>query len=166
MTTSAILEKPLSATLDGCRSCGSGRLDVFLDLGRTPLADRLISDAAGLAAEPTFPLRVAICECCSLVQITETVDPEVLFADDYPYYSSFSPALLEHSRANVRDVIARREIGRDSFVVEIASNDGYLLKNYVGNERPWHRSGGRACRRRTTHRRTDQKRVLFPPTRA
>jgi SAM-dependent methyltransferase len=59
------------------------------------------------------------------------VSPEILFADAYPYFSSFSPALLKHSRDNVLDLIARRELGPDNFVVELASNDGYLLKNYV-----------------------------------
>jgi SAM-dependent methyltransferase len=65
------------------------------------------------------------------VQITETVPPEVLFCDDYPYYSSFSPALLKHSRDNVLELIASRKLGADSLIVEVASNDGYLLKNYV-----------------------------------
>jgi SAM-dependent methyltransferase len=65
------------------------------------------------------------------VQILETVPPEVLFCDDYPYYSSFSPALLEHSRENALGLIEARKLTSDSLVVELASNDGYLLKNYV-----------------------------------
>jgi SAM-dependent methyltransferase len=65
------------------------------------------------------------------MQILETVPPEVLFCDQYPYFSSFSDALLKHSRENVLDLIKRRRLTRDSFVVELASNDGYLLKNYV-----------------------------------
>jgi SAM-dependent methyltransferase len=120
-----------SVTEATCRSCGSGRLTTFLDLGETPLADRLLTKADLGEQELTFPLRVAFCEDCSLVQITETVKPEILFGDAYPYFSSFSPALLEHSRENVLDLIARRKLGPDSFVVELASNDGYLLKNYV-----------------------------------
>ena len=114
-----------------CRSCGSTDTFPFLDLGETPLADRLLSADKLDDPELRFPLNVVLCESCALVQITETVDPEILFADDYPYYSSFSPALLEHSRANVMDLIERRGLGPDSFVVEVASNDGYLLKNYV-----------------------------------
>ncbi|MEM7766767.1 MAG: class I SAM-dependent methyltransferase [Pseudomonadota bacterium] len=120
-----------SHTITACRSCGSTNLDVFLDLGITPLADRLIVASSVDAPEPVFPLKAAFCRDCTLVQITETVDPDVLFADAYPYYSSFSPALLEHSRLNAEDMIERRGLGPDSFVIELASNDGYLLKNYV-----------------------------------
>ena len=80
---------------------------------------------------PLGLLEVAFCQECTLVQILETVDPEVLFSDDYPYYSSFSPYLLKHSKANVDDLIERRSLDAQGFVVELASNDGYLLKNYV-----------------------------------
>ena len=120
-----------SVTEVTCRSCGSAQLEVFLDLGETPLADRLLTDADLDKTELVFPLRVAFCKECSLAQITETVSPEILFGHSYPYFSSFSPALLKHSRANALDLIARRGLGPDKFVVELASNDGYLLKNYV-----------------------------------
>jgi SAM-dependent methyltransferase len=120
-----------SVTETTCRSCGSPRLETFLDLGHTPLADRLLTTADLGKKELTFPLRVAFCHDCTLVQITETVSPEILFGDAYPYFSSFSPALLKHSRENVLDLIARRNLRPNSFVVELASNDGYLLKNYV-----------------------------------
>lgn len=120
-----------SVTEVTCRSCGSARLETFLDLGNTPLADRLLTDADLGEAELVFPLKVAFCKDCSLVQITETVSPEILFGHAYPYFSSFSPALLEHSRENALDLIARRGLGPNNFVVELASNDGYLLKNYV-----------------------------------
>ncbi len=120
-----------SRTETACRSCGSASLSPVLDLGRTPLADRLIDPARAGEPEPVFPLKVVFCEDCTLVQITETVAPEILFADAYPYYSSFSPALLAHSRANALDRLAERRLGPDSLVVELASNDGYLLKNYV-----------------------------------
>ena len=76
-------------------------------------------------------MNVVFCEDCALVQITETVSPEVLFADAYPYYSSFSPALLVHSRENALGVLAERGLTGESLVIELASNDGYLLKNYV-----------------------------------
>jgi hypothetical protein len=76
-------------------------------------------------------LEVVFCPQCTLVQIRETVAPEVLFASDYPYFSSFSNYLLEHSRRNVEELIRMRGIGPKSFVVELASNDGYLLRNYV-----------------------------------
>jgi SAM-dependent methyltransferase len=124
-------EEPISVALPTCRSCGGSRLETFLDLGETPLADRLLAGADLDKPELMFPLRVAFCEDCSLVQITETVNPKILFADAYPYYSSFSQALLEHSRRNALELIERRALGPDSLVVELASNDGYLLKNYV-----------------------------------
>lgn len=114
-----------------CRSCGSSGIKPFLDLGTTPLADRLLTKEQLDEPEPHYPLAVAFCESCALVQLMETVDPEILFCDNYPYYSSFSPALLEHSRDNVVDLIERRSLNGDSFVVELASNDGYLLRNYV-----------------------------------
>jgi SAM-dependent methyltransferase len=120
-----------SVTEQVCRSCGGSHIDTFLKLGTTPLADRLPSSIDDGEEEPVFPLSVAFCGDCSLVQITETVNPRILFADSYPYYSSFSQALLRHSRDNARDLIERRNLDASSFVVELASNDGYLLKNYV-----------------------------------
>jgi SAM-dependent methyltransferase len=127
------LEQPgkYSRTETCCRSCGNGSLKPFLDLGSTPLADRLLTRENLLESELTFPLIVAFCPDCSLVQILETVSPEILFADAYPYYSSFSPALMEHSRANVMARLEERYLGPSSLVVELASNDGYLLRNYV-----------------------------------
>jgi SAM-dependent methyltransferase len=120
-----------SKTLTACRSCGSQKIEVFLDLGIAPLVDRLVEAHRKDEIEPAFPLKTVLCHDCSLVQITETVDPELLFEASYPYYSSFSPALLAHSRANVLDILARRKLGPESLVIELASNDGYLLKNYV-----------------------------------
>ena len=114
-----------------CRSCGQTGLKLFLDLGVTPLADRLLTQKQLSENEPTFPLQVAFCPHCTLMQILETVPPETLFGDEYPYYSSFSDALLRHSRENVLNVISRRRLNKDSFVIELASNDGYLLRNYV-----------------------------------
>jgi SAM-dependent methyltransferase len=120
-----------SETNAGCRSCASSDLHVFLDLGETPLADRLVSADQLGEPELRFPLQVAFCQECSLVQILETVDPEILFTHDYPYFSSFSPFVLKHSRENALDLIERRNLDENSLVVELASNDGYLLKNYV-----------------------------------
>ena len=114
-----------------CRVCEQKGLDVFLDLGNMPLADRMMTSGQLLQPEPKFSLKMAFCSNCSLVQILETVDPTVLFRDNYPYYSSISPALLRHSRDNVMDLIQSRGLSAKSFVVELASNDGYLLKNYV-----------------------------------
>ena len=119
-----------------CRSCGATGLVVFLDLGVTPLADRLLDEARLAKEEPRYPLEVAFCGRCSLVQILEEVEPEQLYADDYPYFSSFSDHLLQHSRDNALGLIESRGLGSDSLVVELASNDGYLLKNFVERSVP------------------------------
>jgi len=113
-----------------CRSCGRSNLHVFLSLGRTPLADALVSPDRLDTAEERFPLDVAVCPDCSLVQITEEVAPEKLFVDNYLYFSSFSPYLLAHSRDHALGLISSQGLGAESLVVEIASNDGYLLKNF------------------------------------
>ena len=119
-----------------CRSCGRTGLVGVLDLGMMPLSDGLLNEVQLAAVEDKYPLEVAYCPTCSLVQILETVSPEKLFCDDYPYYSSFSDALLEHSRKNVLSLIDRCKLDSRSFVVELASNDGYLLKYYVENGIP------------------------------
>lgn len=113
-----------------CRSCGETGLEVFLSLGETPLADALV-DPGSSTVEPRFPLDVAFCPTCSLVQILEEVPPEQLFVDNYLYFSSFSDALAAHSREHALGLIERCNLGPDSLVVEIASNDGYLLSNFV-----------------------------------
>jgi SAM-dependent methyltransferase len=117
--------------ITGCRSCGNADLFPVLDLGEMPLADRFLTEQTLREHEPRYPLEAVLCEACGLVQITETVDPKVLFADRYPYYSSVSEALLKHSRENVKEVMASRQLNGQSLVVELASNDGYLLRNYV-----------------------------------
>ena len=114
-----------------CRICDSHEIRSVLSLGTTPLADGLRRKEQLSQNEPIFPLNVAFCPQCSLLQLRETVPPEVLFCQDYPYYSSFSPALLQHSRANALDLIDSRHLNAGSLVVELASNDGYLLKNFL-----------------------------------
>jgi SAM-dependent methyltransferase len=120
----------MNEIIQACRACGGTDLHAVLDLGNTPLADRLLTGAMLDQPEPIYPLSVCMCATCSLMQIAETVAPEQLFCEDYPYYSSFSPALLEHSRQNAEELIATRQLGADSLVVELASNDGYMLKNF------------------------------------
>ncbi len=112
-------------------------LEPILDLGPMPHADGLLSRAqldavrAGKAVEPRWPLELAFSRQSGLVQILETVDPRVLFGADYPYFSSFSDAWLQHCRDHALSLIHTRKLGRSSLVVELASNDGYLLKNFV-----------------------------------
>ena len=119
-----------------CRSCDSQDLSVFLSLGELPLSDGLLEARQLVDNEPLYPLDVAFCASCSLVQILETVPPEELFGADYPYFSSFTDTLLKHSEANVKERIAERKLGATSLVVELASNDGYLLQYYRANGVP------------------------------
>ena len=113
-----------------CRSCGGADLSVFLSLGNLPLSDGFLAESKLGEQEPLYPLDVAFCPDCALVQILETVPPEKLFDADYPYFSSFTDSLLRHSQHNVAERIDERELGPQSLVVELASNDGYLLQYY------------------------------------
>jgi SAM-dependent methyltransferase len=113
-----------------CRSCGSQDLSIFLSLGDLPLSDGLLEARQLVDNEPRYPLDVAFCASCSLVQILETVPPEELFGADYPYFSSFTDTLLAHSEANVNERVSERKLNGASLVVELASNDGYLLQYY------------------------------------
>ena len=119
-----------------CRSCNSTELSIFLSLGDLPLSDGFLEARQLVDNEPRYPLDVAFCATCSLVQILETVPPEELFGADYPYFSSFTDTLLRHSEANVKERIAERKLGSDSLVVELASNDGYLLQYYKADGVP------------------------------
>jgi len=120
-----------SETIDACRACGSKALTPFLDLGSTPLADRLPNESQLAEPELKVPLEVVFCADCTLVQITETVDPEILFCNDYPYYSSVSKGLMEHFEGSARHLMETRPLGPDSLVMEAASNDGYLLRHFA-----------------------------------
>lgn len=114
-----------------CRSCGSTRTEPILSFGQTPLADALLTGEQLTAEEISAPLDVVFCPTCSLVQITATVPPEILFCRDYPYFSSVSKALLQHFGASAREIMETRKLSADSLVVEAASNDGYMLLNFV-----------------------------------
>ncbi len=113
-----------------CRSCRSTDLRLVLSLGLMPLTDAYVDPDAVDQTEPRFPLDLAFCSECSLVQILHTVPPEAMF-EDYQYYSSISETLLAHSRDHARELIGSRRLGPDSLVMELASNDGYLLKNFL-----------------------------------
>jgi SAM-dependent methyltransferase len=119
-----------------CRACGAAAPVELLAFGPSPLADRLLRPDQLEEPEVAVPLTLVFCPSCSLVQIAETVEPEVLFGGDYPYFSSVSATLLAHSRANAEQLIERLRLGPQSLVVEIASNDGYLLKNFVARDIP------------------------------
>ena len=118
-------------TETGDRITGSPNLETIIAFGETPLADRLLR--ADQLDEPDLiaPLTLAFCPDSSLAQIRETVNPEILFYAEYPYFSSVSQSLLKHFRESAEYIINTRPLGPDSLVMEAASNDGYLLKNFA-----------------------------------
>jgi SAM-dependent methyltransferase len=118
-----------------CRSCGHDNLTTVLSLGQTPLANSTLTSDQLDAPEPSFPLDLAFCPQCTLVQITETVPPEILFRD-YLYFSSNSDTMLQHVHDLAKRVTAQRSLSKDSLVIEVASNDGYLLQYYKQAEVP------------------------------
>jgi SAM-dependent methyltransferase len=121
---------PSSMARPSCRSCGHAELAQILDLGRVPLANALLTAEQLHGSEDRFPLDLLFCPCCALVQIGETVAPERLFRN-YVYASSFSDTMVEHARALADGLIGRRQLGPESLVLEVASNDGYLLQFYA-----------------------------------
>ncbi len=112
-----------------CRSCGAGNPVPILSLGCTPLANALLRAEQLEGPEATFPLELVFCRGCSLVQITETVPAEQLFGE-YPYFSSFSDTMLRHAEVLVDRLVDERGLDASSLAVEVASNDGYLLRFY------------------------------------
>lgn len=124
-------ERPAAmTTITGCRACGAATLESVLDLGTVPLANALREPGQEGTPEARFPLTLAFCPACSLLQIRETVPPEILFRD-YVYFSSFSDTMLEHARGLATAFIEQAQLGPRSLVFEIASNDGYLLRHFV-----------------------------------
>jgi SAM-dependent methyltransferase len=114
-----------------CRICGADGVLPFLDLGKTPLSDGLVRPERLDGPEPRYALEVAFCPSCRIVHILQDVAQEILFPEDYPYFSSYSDHLLAHSRRHALGLVEARGLGADSLVVELASNDGYLLRNFV-----------------------------------
>lgn len=116
------------STLPRCRSCGEPLAHVVLDLGQQPLANSFLVRPD--QPEVLFPLCVRVCDACWLMQTDDTPDPRAIFSD-YVYFSSFSDIWMEHARAYCAAMTARFGLDSGSFVVEVASNDGYLLRNFV-----------------------------------
>jgi SAM-dependent methyltransferase len=112
-----------------CRSCGKVDLENILSLGCTPLANALLTEPELAEREETYPLDLAFCPDCTLVQITETVSPDKLFREYY-YLSSFSDTIVRYAEEIAGRLVRSRSLGRDSLVLEVASNDGYLLQYY------------------------------------
>ena len=125
------------ATVDAsCRGCGAFGVQRFLSLGELPLPDALLTSDQLDEPEARYPVEVAFCERCSLVQLLHEVSREKMFVDNYLYFSSFSDDVLDHARRHAEGLIFDRDLGPDSFVVEVASNDGYLLQNFVQADIP------------------------------
>lgn len=113
-----------------CRACGSSHGRLILDLGVQPLANNLLRPSDLSQPEPKFPLRLFLCGDCRLLQIADEVAPVKLFGE-YLYFSSFSDLMLQHAREAAERYIREFRLNSNHRVVEIASNDGYLLKNFV-----------------------------------
>ena len=111
-----------------CRFCAAPLHDVFLDLGSAPPSNAFLTAEALTAPETWFPLKLYTCEKCRLVQVDEVQSHAALFAHDYVYYSSFSRIWLAHAERFVEQAVARLALDQHSLVMEIASNDGYLLQ--------------------------------------
>lgn len=115
-----------------CRFCHTPLEQTLVDLGETPLANSYLpDDPAAIAAERRFPLHVMVCNGCWLAQTTETVPADVIFDHGYAYLSSYSAGWVAHSRAYAEAMAERFGLGAGAMVVEVASNDGYLLQHFV-----------------------------------
>ncbi len=114
--------------LTSCRGCGLSELEDLLNLGESPVANNFVSPEDDGLAEPRFSLKLKVCSKCAFVQLSEQLPREILFNESYLYFSSYSSSWLDHSRIFANKMRDYLELGTDSLVIEIASNDGYLLK--------------------------------------
>ncbi len=121
----------ISTLVTNCRSCGSTGLETVIDLGKTPIANAILTLDADLSIEGTFPLVVAVCLACRLVQLLYQLPADAIFNAEYPYYSSFSDDLCRHANDHATNMISLRSLTESNFVVEVASNDGYMLRNFA-----------------------------------
>lgn len=118
--------------MSSCRFCRALLTRVFLDLGLQPLANSYLTpEQLARGEEPVFPLRTLVCDACFLVQADHEVPAEAIFDDAYAYFSSYSPGWVAHAERYAEAMIARFGLGPDSLVVEVASNDGYLLQHFL-----------------------------------
>lgn len=113
-----------------CRLCGSHVEHTFVDLGMSPLCESFVPPERADYAEPFFPLHALVCGTCFLVQLKEYVSPKSIF-EEYAYFSSYSTSWVAHAKAYCEMITARLGLGAESLVVELASNDGYLLQHFA-----------------------------------
>jgi len=125
--TSRVIEQ---LRVGSCRFCGSDLEHTFVDLGMSPLCESYLSADQLNQMEPFYPLHASVCARCFLVQLQEYVSVEHIFSE-YAYFSSYSESWLQHAKAYTDMIVDRFKIGTGSRVIELASNDGYLLQNFV-----------------------------------
>ncbi len=125
---------PMQDTLK-CRFCGEDLVHTFVDLGETPLANSYLKDETEIAGEKSYPLHARVCSHCFLVQVEDVVPAEDIFSD-YAYFSSYSESWVAHARRYAEAQIDRLSLDETSMVMEVASNDGYLLKHFVERNIP------------------------------
>src|SRR4051812_44600179 len=111
-----------------CRFCASALAKTFVDLGVTPVANSYVAESLD-EEEPRYPLHVLVCDACRLVQLGAVVDPKGIFSD-YAYFSSYSETWVEHARRFAEEAGRRLSLDGESLVLEVASNDGYLLHHF------------------------------------
>lgn len=114
-----------------CRHCGAELNHLFLDLGAAPPSNSYLSAEQLCGPEVAFPLRIQVCDECWLVQTEDYTDASDLFNSEYAYFSSASSSWLEHAAKYASQIVEKQSLDATSFVIEVASNDGYLLKNFV-----------------------------------
>lgn len=122
--------------LSKCRGCGSAALYSVLDLGFSPPSNAYLSVNDLNNPEVHVPLKLVVCQDCWLLQTEDFCEAETLFTDDYAYFSSTSESWLGHAKTFANDIIRDLSLDENSFVLEVASNDGYLLKNFEQNKIP------------------------------
>jgi SAM-dependent methyltransferase len=115
----------------GCRFCGNAELHLVVDLGMSPLCENFLTRDQLLKMEAFYPLRALFCKKCGLMQVEEYVGGREIFCGQYAYFSSYSDSWLQHSKRYAEQMIQRFGLDSGSLVVELASNDGYLLKYFV-----------------------------------
>jgi len=119
-----------------CRHCNKELVKKFLDLGTAPPSNAYLTKEDLKKEEQYFPLKVMICNHCWLAQTLDYANAAELFSEDYAYFSSTSSSFLEHAKEYSKNMTSNLSLNQESFVIEIASNDGYLLKNFVESNIP------------------------------
>ena len=120
----------MHTVISECRICTNRSLQGYLDLGNAPIADHLLAEPIAHQDHLTAPIKVLFCPECTVSQIDVTVDPNFLYQNHYPYYTSISPELVAHFRYSAESIISTRNLSEDSLIVEAASNDGCMLENF------------------------------------